>query len=111
MANADHFPTEAQQMTYIQSCMGGNTMGHLTPHLHCDVIIRFIIAQQMLKCLEAVYGDPNWKKNSRNKYRNLRQGDKYFNTFWAEFQCLATDLNHNKAMLIDDLVYKSHHTI
>lgn len=65
----------------------------------------------MLDYLEAVYGDPNRKRNSRNKYRTLRQGDKDFNTFWAEFQRLAADLDHNEATLIDDLVHKSHHSI
>lgn len=111
VANADHFPTEAQRMTYVQSCVGGDAMGHLAQRLRRDAVIRFTTAQQMLDCLEAVYGDPNRKKNSRNKYRNLRQGDKDFNTFWPEFQRLAADLDHNEATLIDDLVHKSHHTI
>ena len=65
----------------------------------------------MLECLKTVYGDPNWKRNSQNKYQNLRQGDKDFNTFWVEFQRLAANLDHNEAMLIDDLVHKSHHII
>ena len=111
VANADHFPTEAQQMTYVQSRVGGNAMGHLAPRLRRNAVIRFTTAQQMLECLKAVYGNPNWKRNLRNKYRNLRQDDKDFNTFWAEFQRLAADLDHNEATLIDDLVHKSHHTI
>ena len=67
VANADHFPTEAQQITYVQSRVDGDTMDHLTSCLHCDAVIRFTTAQQMLKCLEAVYGDTNRKRNSRNK--------------------------------------------
>ena len=111
MANVDHFSTKAQQMIYVQSCVGGNAMGHLAPCLRRNVVICFTTAQQMLECLEAVYRDPNWKKNSQNKYQNLQQGDKDFNTFWVEFQCLAANLDHNKATLIDDLVHKSHYTI
>lgn len=95
----------------VQSRVGGNAMGHLAPRLRRNAVIRFTTAQQMLECLKAVYGNPNWKRNLRNKYRNLRQDDKDFNTFWAEFQRLAADLDHNEATLIDDLVHKSHHTI
>lgn len=59
VANADHFPTEAQRMTYVQSCVGGDAMGHLAQRLRRDAVIRFTTAQQMLDCLEAVYGDPS----------------------------------------------------
>lgn len=85
MANADYFLTKAQQMTYVQSRVDGDAMGHLALHLYCNAVICFTIAQQMLQCLKAVYGDPNWKRNSWNKYQNLRQGNKDFNTFWTEF--------------------------
>ena len=111
MANADHFPTEAQRMIYVQSRVGGNAVDYLAPRLRHNAIIRFTTAQQMLKCLEAVYGDSNQKKNFQNKYQNLQQGDRNFNTFWTKFQHLAANLNHNKATSIDDLVHKSHHII
>ena len=98
-------------MIYVQSQVGGDAMGHLAPRLHQDTVIRFTTVQKMLECLEAVYGDPNWKRNSWNKYQNLWQEDRDFNTFWAKFQHLAANLDHNEATLIDDLVHKSHHTI
>lgn len=110
-ANADHMPTERQQMVYVQSRVGGLAMKHIQPRLRADAMIRFVTAQEMFDHLEAIFGDPNRKLNSRNKYRSLRQGDRDFNTFWAEFQLLSADLDHNEATLIDDLVYKSHHTI
>ena len=72
-------------MPYIQSRVSGDAMGHLAPRLRHNTVICFTTAQQMLECLEAVYENSNWKRNSQNKYWNLRQGDKDFNTFWAEF--------------------------
>ena len=44
VATADYFPTEAQQITYVQSHVGGDAMGHLAPCLCCDAVIRFTTA-------------------------------------------------------------------
>ena len=41
----------------------------------------------------------------------MRQGDKEFTTFWAEFQQLAAELDHSKPTFIDDLINKSHYLI
>ena len=62
VANTDHFLTETQRLTYMQSHVGGNAMGHLAPCLRYNAIIRFTIAQQMLECLKAVYEDPYYGK-------------------------------------------------
>ena len=59
VANADHFSTEAQQMTYIQSYVDSDAIGHLALCLRRNAVICFITAQQILECLKAVYGDPN----------------------------------------------------
>lgn len=110
-ANGDHMPTDRQQMVYVQSQVGGLAMKHIQSQLRADAIIQFVTAQEMFDHLEAIFGDPNWKLNSRNKYQSLRQGDCDFNTFWAEFQLLSADFDHNKATLIDNLVYKFYHII
>ena len=47
----------------------------------------------------------------RIQYRNLKQGDKEFTTFWAKFQRLAAELDHSKPTLIDDFINKSHYSI
>ena len=40
-----------------------------------------------------------------NKFRDLKM-TKDFNSFWAEFQILASELDHNEATLISELKYK-----
>ena len=40
-----------------------------------------------------------------NKFRDLKM-TKDFNSFWAKFQILASELDHNKATLISELKYK-----
>ena len=60
----------------------------------------------MLTHLERVFGDLNRLENAENKYQTLRQGIKDFNTFWAEFQQLAIQLDRNDTTLISDLTSK-----
>lgn len=50
-------------------------------------------------------------KTTNTRYRIMRQGDRDFNDFWAEFQRLAAELDHSEGTLIDDLIEKSHYTI
>ena len=40
-----------------------------------------------------------------NKFRDLKM-TKDFNNFWAEFQVLASELDHNKAIFINELKFK-----
>ena len=61
--------------------------------------------------LTASFGDTNRKRNARMEYRSLRQGTRDFNTFWAQFQRLAAELDHSEETLIDDLIEKCHHSI
>lgn len=100
---ADRMPTESFRMVYVQSRVGGDAMNHLALRLCAGAMIQFVTAQEIINYLEGMYGDPNWKQNSRNKYRALRQKDRDFNSSWAEFQRLAADSDHNKPTLI----YKS----
>ena len=60
----------------------------------------------MLTYLKRVFGYSNRRKNTENKFRALRQGSKNFNTFWAEFQRLAIELDWNDATLISNLMSK-----
>ena len=60
----------------------------------------------MLAYLERVFGDSNRRENAENEFRALRQGGKDFNTFWAEFQRLAIELDRNEDTLISDLTSK-----
>ena len=40
-----------------------------------------------------------------NKFWDLKM-TKNFNNFWAEFQVLASELDHNKSILISELEFK-----
>ena len=70
-------------------------MGHLEPRLRKGAMKPFLTAEEMFDQLERTYGDSNRKQTAINDFRALRQGSKDFNTFWAEFQHLAAELDHN----------------
>ena len=60
----------------------------------------------MLTHLERVFRDANRLKNAENEYQNLRQSNRDFNSFWADFQRLALEIDRNKATLISNLTFK-----
>ena len=63
------------------------------------------MAEKMFKVLQKAYGDVDWQHMTMNKFRDLKM-TKDFNSFWAKFQVLASELDHNKATLISELKYK-----
>ena len=105
-ANEDHKPTELFKKAYVENRVGGEAMGHLEPRLRKNAIKPFLTAEEMFDHLERIYGDPNRKQTAMNLFRSLRQGQKDFNTFWAEFQRLAAELDHNESTLIGELKHK-----
>ena len=105
-ANDDHMPSELLKKAYVENRVGGEAMGHLEPRLRKGAMKPFLTAEEMFDQLERTYGDPNRKQTAMNDFRYLRQGSKDFNTFWAEFQRLAAELDHNEATLISELKHK-----
>ena len=104
-ANADHYLTEALRMPYVDSCVDGEAYKHLAARLRIGDRKRFATVEKMFEVLQKAYGDVNWKHTAMNKFQDLKM-TKNFNSFWAEFQVLVSELNHNKSMLITELKYK-----
>ena len=104
-ANADHYDTEVLCMAYVDSCMDSNTYKHLAARSRIDARKLFTIAEQMFEVLQKTYNNVNWQHTDMNKFRDL-QMTKDFNSFWVEFQVLASKLDHNKATFISELKFK-----
>ena len=104
-ANADHYPTEVLRMTYINSCVDGETYKHLAVRSRIDTQKLFATIEEMFEVLQKAYGDVNQKHTAMNKFQDLKM-IKNFNSFWAKFQVLASELDYNKFMLITELKYK-----
>ena len=104
-ANADHYPTEALCMAYVNSCVDEKVYKYLTTRLRIGARKPFATTKEMFEVLQKVYSDVNRAHTAMNKFWDLKM-TKDFNSFWAKFQVLASELDHNKATLISKLKYK-----
>lgn len=102
MANADRYDTEFLKMAYVESRTEGNAAKHLEPRMRKDSPKPFLSSDEMLNTLEKIFDDPNRKLTALTQFRSLRQGGKDFNSFWAEFQRLAYDIDATDAYLMSE---------
>ena len=104
-ANADHYPTKALRMAYINSCVDREAYKHLAARSRIGAQKPFATVEEMFEVLQKAYGDVNQKHTAMNKFQDLKM-TKDFNSFWAEFQVLASELDYNEVTLISELKFK-----
>ena len=104
-ANADHYLTEKLRMAYVNSRVDEEAYKYLAARSRIDARKLFATAKKMFEVLQKAYGDVNRKHTAINKFQDLKM-TKDFNSFWAEFQVLASELDHNEATLISELKFK-----
>ena len=104
-ANMNHYDTKALRITYVDSRVDSNTYKHLAAKLRISARKPFATAEKMFEVLQKAYGNVNQQHTAMNKFRDLKM-TKNFNSFWAKFQVLASELDHNKATLISELKFK-----
>ena len=103
--NANHYPTKALCMAYINSCMDGEAYKHLAVRSRIGAQKPFATTKEMFEVLQKAYSNVNQAHTAMNKFWDLKMM-KDFNSFWAELQILASKLDHNKAILISELKFK-----
>ena len=103
--NANHYPIEILCIAYINSRVDEEAYKHLAARLRISAQKLFATAKEMFKVLQKAYGNINQAYTAMNKFWDLKM-TKDFNSFWAEFQVLASKLDHNEATLISELKYK-----
>ena len=104
-ANADYYLTKALRIVYVDSRVDGETYKHLAARSKIGARKPFATVEEMFEVLQKAYGDVNQAHTVMNKSQDLKM-TKDFNSFWAEFQVLASELDHNEATLISELKYK-----
>ena len=104
-ANVNHYPTETLRMIYIDSHVDEEAYKHLAARLRIGAQKSFATTEEMFEVLQKAYGNVNRVHTATNKFWDLKI-TKDFNSFWAEFQVLASELDHNEAILIRELKYK-----
>ena len=104
-ANTDHYLTKALHMAYVNSHVDGKVYKHLVAKLRIGARKPFATAKEMFEVLQKAYGNINRAHTAMNKFQDLKM-TKDFNSFWAEFQVLASELNYNESTLISELKFK-----
>lgn len=93
--NADRYPTEVARTSYLYGRLKDSAQALFLPHVQADGTLAFDEMEQMLKHLELAYGDPNPKATAQAKITELRQKNRDFASFAADFQRHINDTGYN----------------
>ncbi|GKU11187.1 unnamed protein product, partial [Fusarium langsethiae] len=88
--NRDRFPTAVSRVAYVNSRLGKEAHKLIHPYTR-DGICRLSDYQDVLDILQKAYGDPNESRTARRKLDSIKQGNRDFSAFHAEFQSLSID--------------------
>ena len=101
--NRDHYPTDEDQMAYVESRATSKAHDHLVPRMREGVANRFTTAEEMLQALHLAYGDQDPKGTARAKLAKLYQGSDEFVQFWGDFQQIQAELNQDEETQIAEI--------
>ena len=88
--NRDRFPTPQSRMAYVTSRLRGDPYAQVLPYIR-NGVCQLKDYDEILDLLDRAFGDPNRVNNARKSLFRLRQSNKDFSTFFAEFQRLALE--------------------
>jgi hypothetical protein len=88
--NADRFPTAHERMSYVTNRLEGQAYAQILPFI-LEGECQLPDYPDVLRVLERAYGDPNRVNNARKDLFRLKQQNKEFAAFYAEFQRLALE--------------------
>ena len=103
-ANADRYPTEASKVQYIQGRLKGKAYDQVYPHVRDDGTVDFNTAEKLLEYLESAFGDSDKVRNAQRSLLALRQKNRPFSEYYAEFQRLAPETGFNDAAKLSALL-------
>lgn len=88
--NHDRYPTPQSRMTYVTNRLKGGPYAQILPYIKKG-ICQLKDYEEILQILDRAFGDPNRVNNARNELFRLRQANKEFGMFFADFQRLALE--------------------
>lgn len=92
--NSAKFPDVQHQLRYAFSFLRGAAYNTMEPHLH-DNEVRFTSLEEFMEVLRIAFGDPDEVKTAVRKLEALRQNNREFSQYYAEFQRLITILQYD----------------
>jgi len=93
------FPDEQSKMRYEFNRLRGVALGQILPHVREDGTIGLNDLPALIQLLEAAFGDPDRIATAERKIREIKQKNREFSQYYAEFQVIAADLDWNPLAL------------
>jgi hypothetical protein len=88
------FPDEQSKLHYAMLRLEGPARKQVM-HLVCPDCINLATFEDFVSTLKEAYGDPDWVSTTERGLAKLRQGNRDFVMYHAEFQCLVADVDWN----------------
>ena len=93
------FPDEQSKMWYAFNRLRGIALGQILPHVREDGTIGLEDLPAFIQLLEAAFGDPDRVATAERKMGEIKQKNREFSQYYAEFQVIAADLDWNPSAL------------
>ena len=93
------FPDEQSKMRYAFNRLRGIALGQILPHVREDGTIGLEDLTAFIQLLEAAFGDPDRVATAEQEMRDIKQKNRMFSQYYAEFQVIAADLDWNPSAL------------
>jgi len=93
------FPDEQSKMRYAFNRLRGVALGQILPHVRENGMIGLEDLPALIQLLEAAFGGPDRVGTAERKIQEIKQKNREFSQYYAEFQVIAVDLDWNPSAL------------
>jgi hypothetical protein len=93
VGNADRYPTEQSKLSYSFTRLGGRASAQIIPHIK-DGLVGLKGLSEFVDILQQAFGDPDRKATALANLRKLRQTNRPFPEYYANFQEYMAEINN-----------------
>ena len=102
--NSDHYSASKSDIAYAISRLEGNALSQVLPLVKSATEVNIDSIETFFKILEAAFGDPDKKGTAQRKIRSLRQTNRAFHEYLADFQRYIVDTDYNEEARLAALI-------
>jgi len=95
----NRFPDEQAKMQYAFNRLSGLALKQILPHVWENGEIGLEDLAAFIQLLEAAFGDPDRVATTARNMKEIKQKNREFSQYYAEFQVIAADLDWNPSAL------------
>lgn len=96
VGNADRYPSESSKMQYSVGRLTGKALDQVVPRVKKDGTIDFATVNDLITYLKVAFGDPDEKGTSQRELQELRQTNRAFSDYLADFRRIADRTGYDK---------------